>query len=145
MKKFLFTSLILHLLPIFFLLPKIDTRPIPEKTQVGSELVEIEIPVEKEEGDGEAPQRKFYWGIGIMTTDVYHLEYGFIIKVVNVYKGYSAMDAGLLVDDLIVLVDGKPITQNNDIKGDGPHSLSLTILRKDDMIKINLSRVKVYY
>lgn len=91
----------------------------------------------------------YFWGIGIDTTETFTNFPGqgeiVVIHVTNVKHGYSAEQYGILSGDDIILLDGKPIFGENDIKGDEPKNLSLTIIRNGNTIVINLPRVKVYY
>jgi hypothetical protein len=100
--------------------------------------------------DGEKRElNNFYWGLGISCDEKlilipgYGIMYSVIVEVVH--SGYSGESSGLQPKDVIFQLDSKLIQPENDIKGDGPSNISLTIMRNGSIITINTKRVKVYY
>jgi C-terminal processing protease CtpA/Prc len=67
-------------------------------------------------------------------------------KIAEVHEGYSAESAGLRVGDVILLIDGsKPYDNSNDIRGEEPKDMVLTIKRDGKIFEVKISRCKVYY
>lgn len=88
--------------------------------------------------------KDYYWGIGISYD--WRTEANEPMRVGYIYQGYSADLAGLESGDIILAVDGRPPNNgDNDIKGNGPKMLVLTIKRGDRIFDVNVPRVKVYY
>lgn len=156
MKRYYLASLFLHVL--FFVTATL--HHIPEKKQEPVEVTLGESGNDKKGtdrpgqsnviiplagiGEASAELHNFYWGIGISSVE-YYKDNMPVIEINEVALGYSAYDAGLQVGDIIVNIDGHSISEGNDIRGDGPKRLSLTIIRKWVTLLINLERVKVYY
>lgn len=160
MKKFILVSLILHSL---ILLVTMTTTPEKEKP----ELFEVTMAqgtkgqekksqpkdaadiIAMTPGPGEKKELKnFYWGLGFTSAEyvdyVDHVQY-LIVEVNYPYEGYAGWEAGLLPGDKIYLVNGERISGTNDIRGDGPTDITLTILRGSANIIIHTKRCKVYY
>lgn len=158
MKKYLAASLILH--SCLFLTAMIKNEPtIPEKFEItmqeasggkGQNPDKQEHVVEiNDAGIGnESLPEHFYWGLGFNSTEyisyIDHIEY-LVVEVDIVYESYCAKAAGLRSGDKIILVNNAKISSHNDIRGDGPTEISLTILRGDVKIEIHTNRCKVYY
>lgn len=104
-------------------------------------------------GDSNGPKAtNFYWGIGIMGPERENSlipdYFGTPIRTCVIYvvfEGYGAYLGGVLPDDIIYEINGQPITAENDLRGDGPKQLNLTILRKNAKIHLTVNRTKVYY
>lgn len=156
MKRYYFLSLLIHSLFLLTLLHKAKilqeksgmantTGPNANGSESVMEIIEIS-PI----GDTKQEFKNFYYGLGI-TCDEYLLnipDYGMTptLLIRTVHSGYSAESSGLQAGDVIYLVNGQPVGDGNDVKGDEPKDLALTILKKDGrIIVINIKRVKVYY
>lgn len=146
MKKFFIYSLLIHAIPFLFTL---NFNPeVNQTTEVGMSGGEYNvIPVEiTTEGDGDGQLKNYYWGIGISTRQMYDTNRKqWIIKVNQVYLGYSADFSGILMGDIIIAINKAEVSNQNDIKGDGPATLRLTIDRQGVIIEKIIQRVKVYY
>ncbi len=157
MNKYLLSSFIIHLLFLFplFLLNnnKINNdsfdngNGINESQKINSTDVEI---IEINEGEGkQVVPENFYWGIGIGSSATFEniSPYGLVLVIIvtSIKKGYSAYDSDLQIGDKIILVNNNVISNQNDIKGDSPKSLILTLIRNNSIINIAIDRVKVYF
>lgn len=153
MKRYLLLSLLLHSL---ILIPIIKSEIESEITQTENKMKEgfgtaIQIiEFELTTGDVTKELKTFYWGLGISCDEQlreipgYGRRYSVLVQIVHV--GYSGEASGLKSGDIIFEIDGKPVTPNNDIRGEGPSNILLTILKKNGkVIKITVPRVKVYY
>lgn len=153
MKKSFLVSLIIHGLVVFAFLFKSNT-PDPKKKeepQLASSSYEIEIIEINDFGtqDTEDKKKNFYWGIGI-NQDFNNLlningvdTYG--VMVLKVVPGYTGERDGILVGDFVIAVNGKAWSIANDIKGEGPLKLVLTVYRNGVIIDIETARCKVYF
>lgn len=152
MKKALLASLILHLIPVFFMLKEVQKQEIEaEKVQStgGSEKqdkntgFDVQV-IEQVPGGGEKKEAKaHYWGLGISGM-YYTTELGQIYRIDNVFAGYNGEAAGLQNGDIIVTVNGQsPMV--NDISGDGPKDLLLVVVRGNISLVVNTKRGKVYF
>lgn len=157
MKKYFLLSLLLHLslvLAISFKMQQEEKQQQTEQGQEGSEsdkkgqdvgieIIEISDTVNTED-QKKKELKNFYWGIGITSSHTFSgpSEY---VEVVDVASGYSAESAGLQRGDIIMEIDGLPISNINDIRGDKPRKMLLTINRKGVIVRIQIERVKVYY
>lgn len=148
MKKSMSTSLIVHGSLLCLLIahqPTPELTPEAPKPKVTAVDLQEHQPPQyikiKELGTaGDSKENsKFYWGLGITTRE---MNSGDLITEVN--SGYNGEAAGLMVGDFIIHVNGKPKNQN-EIRGNGPAKLVLTILRNNSIITINTERGKVYY
>jgi C-terminal processing protease CtpA/Prc len=114
---------------------------------IGTDSFDIDVIEINESDSGEISKQELkahYWGIGISSN---YIPYNGTLscEIEYIYSGYSAESAGLQIGDIIYLINGAPIGDNNDIKGDGPRKMLLTVSRKNVIIYINIDRVKVYY
>ena len=146
MKKFILASLILHSLLTLPLLLGKTTKQVPveisleppgaegDLDKTGNEIIK---PLG--EGDGEKSEN-FYWGLGITCTLVSNGCY-----ISGITEGYAAMDSGLQVGDIIYLINGLPLSDDNEIRGNTPKKLYLTFSRKGITMNLVVERVKVYY
>jgi hypothetical protein len=147
MKIYTLLSTFVHILVIsllFLNLQTKDTEKIDEnKQQGGSHILSFDIIQQNDLTDLNdiKIEKNYYWGLGITVN--YD---GVNLNVIGVDDGYNGQLSGLLVGDMIVLVNDKPISGNNDIAGDSPKKLKLTIMRKDgNIINIFTERCKVWY
>lgn len=104
--------------------------------------------VELGDGDSDETPKEFYWGVGIYSMRYLDTIPGFgyiaVTEITGIVSGYSADSSGLQVNDIIVLINGEPESPGNDLRGDGPKTLILTIRRKGQTIIIKTERCKVY-
>lgn len=157
MKKSLFASLMFHLSLVALVTVSVvaEERQEEEKfeielqeAQTGEEINVIEL------GDIGSedlkPLDNFYWGLGFGSQ---HYMYDKIpgqlgalpvIEVTEIFKGYCG-ESVLQKNDLIYLINDMPLVTGNDIRGEGPAKLKLTILRNGGKIVLNVERCKVYY
>lgn len=151
--KYFLHSFLIHFLIFTLLFVNINNdTPQPEivqKNTLKNVPIEIIETTDLEEGTIKKQLENYYWGIGIETIQKFEQISSFgglnVLEVISVKKGYSAFDANILVNDKILLLDGYPMNEENNIKGDGPKILYLTILRNNIIINILVKRVKVYY
>lgn len=152
MKKFLLISLLLH--STFLLVKQQEAQQEVEisfETSSGTQKEgqaeqEQKKIIPKSDGDGESQVNKnYFWGIGISVVEYYNMEMGkWVIEVKEVHTGYSAEEVGIMAGDLITSINGKG-TEVEEIIGDGPATIRLTIFRNGAIIVKTLDRVKVYY
>lgn len=158
MKKSLFASLMLHLSLVALVTVSVvaEERQEEEKFEIElqeSQQSEAQINV-IELGDVSSedlkPLDNFYWGLGFGSQ---HYMYDKIpgqlgalpvIEVTEIFKGYCG-ESVLQKNDLIYLINDMPLVTGNDIRGEGPAKLKLTILRNGGKIVLNVERCKVYY
>lgn len=146
MKIYTLLSTFVHILVIsllFLNLQKNDNEKINENKQGGSPALSFDLISQNELTDNNSIkiEKDYYWGLGITVNSD-----GMNLQVVGVEDGYNGEISGLLVGDIIVLVNDKPIGENNDIAGDTPKKLKLTVVRKDgNIINIFTERCKVWY
>lgn len=146
MKRFISLSLALHLAALFYV-AGMEPKPLQDKIEIevtegnkqtGKDVQVIEN-VQDEVDATPKEKTSYYYGIGVSgyySQGVYHIE--------KVYSGYSAESALLKPGDVVILVNGvSPMLE--DISGDSPKELWLTILRNGQQILIKTRRVKVYY
>lgn len=148
-------SLFLHsllIIPLLFAAVTVETEQgeIPatevELTEAAGQEEKIVVLEKGDEPSENKVENNFYYGIGVQVSEFYSQFHGRNVKVVSdVYSGYSAEEAGILVHDVILAVNGKEFGDVYDIKGSSPGRISLTIFRNETIIVINLDRVKVYY
>ena len=148
-------SLIIHGLFVLFMIhDSVKEKPKQEeqaKQNKGQYELQIEVLIPNTSGSEAKIIKKkkdFYWGIGISPDyefrDMFGAEvFGYVVG--KVYEGYCAYDAGVQVGDFIYLIDGQAMTEKNDIRGDGPRRMLLTIIRKNVTINLTVDRCKVYY
>lgn len=118
--------------------PEIEVEVVFNQQQGNEEIQQIK---EISQGEGSSSEDlPFYWGIGITSS----YQNGMAV-VEYVASGYCAEANGIKQYDLIAKLNGLPLGDNNDIKGEGPKKLDLTILRNGSIIKISMERCKVYY
>ncbi len=104
--------------------------------------------VELGDSNSDETPKEWYWGIGIYS--MRYLDtipgYGYIAvtEITEIVSGYSADSSGLQVNDIIVLINGQPESPGNDLRGEGPKTLILTIRRKGQTVIIRVERCKVY-
>lgn len=164
MKRYFVLSFIVHILPLIVILlvkPMTITDQQTQQEQQAqnknkgeqNQRVEIEVIEQVPTLGAEEPKKelkKFYWGIGIAVDHTYMNMDGYVTPVPvtiveKVYAGYCAESAGILPGDKIVLVNNQYITGENDIIGNGPREMVLTIVRNDRIIQVPINRCKVYY
>lgn len=155
MKKYYGISILIHSIPLVFILLSIIFKPIEkekEKQKQEQTLIEFNpVVIEQSQEKSTEPikeHKNFYWGLGFVQdlnfVKVYGLPtYGY--TVTQVYSGYCGETAGLSVGDYIYLVNGAVVSDGNDIRGDGPKKLILTILRNGGTVLLTIDRCKVYY
>lgn len=104
-----------------------------------------------ESGDKKLDEDKFYWGIGIRidyaVVDIYGSPF-FGYKITDLYQGYCGEQAGIRINDFIYLVNGVKLDlvgEDQDIKGDKPKTLLLTVFRNNVIINVKVDRCKIYY
>ncbi len=113
-----------------------------DKKQEQEEIKVVEL---NPAGQGESKILKdYYWGVGVSGVYITLSNGSQGYKVTEVYAGYSADNAGILVGDLIYSVNGGSVGLN-DIMGKTPAHLILGIVRGSLTLIINLDRVQVYY
>ncbi len=165
MKKWLGASLILHVLPFILLglFHTIQTEKQEEDKGTGNsersgnrDIQVIEM-VETASSNETKPQKdltRFYWGIGVTVEydriaipgyDYFGSEFLFVEIIQSVHGGYCAEAAGIETGDIIFLINGDYIEPGNQLDGEGPSKLVLTILRNGRIVVIQLDRCKVYY
>lgn len=87
-----------------------------------------------------------YVGVGI-TIEAVEENAGFLI--LNVSDGGPAEEAGLMVEDLLIMVDGQDVRQmtvtelSNLVRGEEGTSVSLTVLRKGEHMTMSVERRQV--
>lgn len=154
MKLSVLVSLIIHGLFVFFMVyEKTKDKPKEEESRQRKAsynfAVEIITPNKAAQGAKKIKKKKeFYWGVGISPTFEFKDIFGvrtFGYGVQQIYEGYSAYESTMQVGDFIYLIDGLPITDGNDIRGDGPRKMLLTVLRDGVSINLEVDRCKVYY
>lgn len=151
MTKYIFISTLIHVLVLSSLFINISEEQVVINNNTNdNKVANVQIiEINENEGNNTPTPENFYWGIGIDSSIQFQniIPYGLIPTVIvnSVKKGYSAYDSNLQVDDKIILVNGKIISGVNDIRGDAPKKLILTIIRNNYTIKIAVNRVKVYY
>ena len=146
MTKSMTTSLFIHGLLLLMMVAAKDSPSIPEvePQQAEIQLTEAEenkdnVQIKEIGEDGQSENLNFYWGLGISTSYL-----GNKIFVTEVHPGYNGEAAGLKVGDIITLINDKEISEE-DIRGNGPQKLKLTIWRNSGIIVIHTERGKVYY
>lgn len=153
MRKYIGTSILLHLLIFLITLGGNGTSEIPNTAITGVDVLTEQTqypPVEQIKelatgGNGEEA-KDFYWGLGISSTDAFDISTGsYQYTVTAIVIGYNGDKSGLKVDDRILLINGSPITNENSVRGDGPREMILTVLRNGVIILIKTERGKVYY
>ncbi len=155
MKRYFLLSLLLHSIILIPLVPKLLQEEQAEQAQGKSntgngefipEIIEFSVV----SGDTVKPLNNYYWGLGLSCDEGirYIPGYGQMFSVIIqiAHSGYSGESAGLQPGDVIFEINNKPIDYTNDLKGDGPANLLLTIMKRDgSIIKKTVPRVKVYY
>lgn len=124
--------------------------PIPEKDKPPEkvEVTLVEKPPEQiveivPGGIAEEKERAHYWGIGInIDNENYKGNLAYIVT--QVHSGYTA-EFVLQPKDVIILLDDQPISFTNEIRGEGPRRMKLTIIRNGSIIYVYIERCKVYY
>lgn len=150
MFKYLIVSLFLHLLLVISIGFKMNQeQQANTEGEKGGEKQGYEIETQIIEiADGPGAEKKelkdFFWGIGVEIRYSEHLGYPAHI-VTSVKSGYCAESNNILEGDIIYLVNDQPLDFINDIKGDEPKKLKLTINRNGSIIIKVFNRCKVYY
>ncbi len=157
MKRYLSLSIFIHCLffSLFFLKQElIRQEQQQEQGSAGEKESGADFSVEvieiADDADESSKQEKkdFYWGIGIGSDFAFIDIYGvttYCYSVDKLYAGYSAETDGVLVGDYIYLINDKPIGGTNDLKGDGPKKMKLTIIRNGSKVIVYTERCKVWY
>jgi hypothetical protein len=111
-------------------------RPAPEK---GSQP--------KPPKDARPRSKTGYWGIGVYQGGLfasemvnYHGIMYFGWKIVTAVPGNPAARAGLQTGDIVFLVDNMPLSVKNDVKGDGPRAMILTVKRGNYYFELPIER-----
>jgi hypothetical protein len=121
-----------------------STSNKPGTTGTDFDIIEISA------GEGKLiKDESFYWGLGF-TASRYSEEYhnGLLLPIAevgHVASGYCGEEAGLKDGDIVYLINGNPISYDNDFTGDGPKKLVLTIYRNGGTVILTVERCKVYY
>ena len=169
MKKYLLLSFIIHL-TAFFIIASMDKTYLSHSKKFGNggtekitilpkkQNVEIDlIPAAKiKSNDALVPMPKKlikvsksqdgYWGIGVYSSaldDVMVMYEGKTYvgtKLMEPIKGNPASKVGLEAGDVIFLIDNLPISDKNDLKGDGPRKMLLHIKRGNSIFTIQIER-----
>jgi membrane-associated protease RseP (regulator of RpoE activity) len=89
--------------------------------------------------------KKGFWGIGV---DIYPYAqlaltekgplYGW--RLLKIHSGYPADELGLRPGDIIVTVDGQPISASNDVRGDGPSVVTVEVFRDGRLMMFTVNR-----
>lgn len=88
-----------------------------------------------------------YWGIGVYQSGIFDSEmvtfhgsvyFGF--KILSAVPGNPAALAGLQAGDVIFLVDNMAMTVKNEVKGDGPRAMILTVKRGNQYFEVAIDR-----
>lgn len=103
----------------------------------------------KELGDNAIEEAKnFYWGLGFYSADYIDTFPGYgpmrSVEVLEFVSEYCGAHSGLHLHDVIFLINGQPRTDSNDIKGNEPKTLELTLSRNHSIMVITVKRCKVY-
>jgi C-terminal processing protease CtpA/Prc len=115
------------------------------------EVIEIVDTIVTEATKPKPEKKNFYWGIGITSYEEMKEIPGQFGKIptrelTEVFKGYAADEAGLVVGDTIFLINGNYIPDDDGLRGDGPRKMLLTVYRKNGItIRVPIERCKVYY
>lgn len=140
LNKYIFISFVLHLSLLLVYIPKSQEKK-EEKTEITlTENTSNDVFI-KPIGDQDGEENKnFYWGLGISVYD-----FGDVKFITDVSDGYNGELSGLKKGDEIIALNNLPLSEKNDIKGDSPAKLKLTIRRNNVIIIIYTERCKVYY
>lgn len=95
-----------------------------------------------------AKPRGYYWGLGISINENPMVISGMMypVKIIkHAYQGYCGDYGGLIVGDVVYLINGDLIVGDNDFRGDGPRKMILTILRNGSTVRLQIDRCKIYY
>lgn len=117
----------------------IDKAEKPVRIPKPKKVVKKKVDKKKRGKDG-------YWGIGIYCSifnDAVVLYNGRIyqgIRVANPIEGNPAANNGLQRDDIIFMVDNMPISDTNEVKGDGPKSMILAVKRGERVFFLHIER-----
>lgn len=111
------------------------------------EIIDIDI------ASGDLNKKKelinYFWGIGVTVNQKIRFinnESLFVIEVIQTHSGYCAETNGIAPGDSIFKINGLAITNNNDLIGDGPTKITLTILKRSgNIVNVTFNRCKVYY
>ncbi len=161
LKKWLGASIILHILPFLLIVlfrPDLAKQMLQEENKGGDtersgqrdvQVIEL-VEAPSSETQAKKDLERFYWGIGVTVAyipgDAVELPHIMLAERIEmVHSGYCAEAAGILPGDIIYLVNGDYIEPGNQLDGNGPAKLSLTILRNKRIVIIQLDRCKVYY
>ena len=88
-----------------------------------------------------------YWGIGVYQAGLfdnemvsYHGMIYFGLKVLSAVPGNPAARSGIQAGDIIFLIDNLPLSVKNEVKGDGPRAMILTIKRGNTYFELPIER-----
>jgi C-terminal processing protease CtpA/Prc len=107
----------------------VESKGDSDTNQITSDI----IPKEEDGNSEEIPSDKGYYGIGITSRD-HFVDGRFVVEILMVSFGYPADLAGLQSGDIIIEVNGMPITTGQEIKGEGKTSLTLKVKKRNGMI-----------
>ena len=152
MKKYIILSLAIHLALVFFSFKaskaQDEAKQEEKKNQAfypkEERIIEIVDQVTTEATKPE-PKKEFYWGIGIYSVSNTTSTGAVMLRVTSVVSGYAAETAGIRIDDIIISIDDQDMTETNNIRGDKPRRMVLTVVRNGATIRITLERTKVYF
>lgn len=154
MNKYLVISLLIHTVSFVLITFNFNFKEKKEEKQQQKQngMFSVEIITPKDSNsDSSVPIKKpknFFWGLGISVNPEVRTILGvdfFGYEITKVYEGYCAEDAGILVGDYVYLINNEILGTDNDIKGEKPKKLRLTIERNRIIININTERCKIYY
>lgn len=152
MKKWLLLSIFIHTIFLSFFYVKSEL-PQNEKLKTEQQVEFINNNPKVIEIDNNSTKLNnkvinYYWGLGF-TANFDEVEY--LGTKVNAYtiiyfdSGYCGENSGLILGDKVYLVNGELISETNDIKGDEPKKLLLTLERNGRTIVIQTDRCKIWY
>lgn len=109
-----------------------------------SPILDKALPTEVKE---EKP-KKGYWGIGIEVDPFYHVtvtDRGIFNgwNITRVPGGYPADDIGLRVGDILITVDGQPLSTFRDVRGTGPDKVTFEVYRDGRILSFTVNRAFV--
>lgn len=123
-------------------------KAIENKMYITEQSVEVIELVPAGVGGVTRELENYYWGLGFSSNQhieyIDHIKY-LVLEVEIVYAGYCGASSGLISGDKIYLLNDERLTEANDIRGNGPSDIKLTLVRDTAKINIHATRCKVYY
>lgn len=154
MKKYLLLSVFIHALALSFFYVKYKSPKIEKEiekeivTGFQSDPLPIEINTEADELV-KKNKDQYYWGLGLAADfgDVDYLGYkANSIHITKIYPGYCGENSGIMIGDNVYMINGELYNeQTNDIKGNEPKKLILTLDRNGRTIVLQTERCKIWY